>query len=457
MQERIARPATRTEEIGAAARLRLDRVERSDLLIASALSITSVLWLAGHFAVPIPEGFWPWRAPSQLIVLWSATLASVAMLAVVRAKALEPLFGGLDRAMHLHRGLGLAALLLLGVHVALLAVDALWNGASVGDVLVPFWSQTARTSDILTFYVLATLGVLAYTRFLRHERWLAVHRVIGVLFLVGTGHAALESGTINQFEPLRTWMVILLAVGSASWLYRVLLFRHFGPRYHYRLEAANLLGPQVVDLEMRPVDRRMMYEPGTFVFIGVPALHAMRRELHPFSISSSPVERDLRVSVRRVGDFTNRLPDLAPGTDIDVFGPFGGFTPQRFAPYRRLVWIGAGIGVTPFLGMLAFELSNQDFRRIWLYYVTRRTEEAVYDREIRERFLAADSYIDYTLWISGERGRITAAAVATDVAPLDDYAVMLCGAPAFVHDMAGQFRALGVPRHRIILEELQFH
>ena len=142
----------------------------------------------------------------------------------------------------------------------------------------------------------------------------------------------------------------------------------------------------------------MIYEPGTFVFLRVPDMEGQEKELHPFSISSSPVERDLRLSIRTIGDFTRRLPSLDPGTQLDVYGPFGGFTSHRFAHFRRIVCIGAGIGITPFLGMLAFELSNHDFRRIWLYYVVRDDQDAVYDSEIRESYLEADSYIDYALW-----------------------------------------------------------
>jgi hypothetical protein len=33
---------------------------------------------------------------------------------------------------------------------------------------------------------------------------------------------------------------------------------------------------------------------------------------------------------------------------------------------------------------------------------------------------------------------------------------MLCGSMAFVEELTAQFRALGVPRARIITEELQF-
>lgn len=431
------------------------RRSRGGMLVAGALAITTVLWILGRIAVPV-EMLWPWLAPSQLVILWSFTCSSIAILAVVRAKALEPLFGGLDRAVHLHRRVGLAALALLIAHVVFLAAYQLQKGDSLGQIFIPFWSADTRTIDILVFYALIGLGLLAYDKRMRHERWLFVHRLIGLLFLAGTGHAALEPGTIHSYEPLRTWVIILLIVGTMAWLYRVFLFRRFGPRYQYKVEAVEPRGDHVVDLVMHPVDRRIMYEPGTFVFLRIPSLAEHAREFHPFSLSSTPVERELRVSVRQVGDFTSRLSDLPPGTGVEVFGPFGSFTPQRFAPYRRLVWLGAGIGITPFLGMLAFELSNNDFRRIWLYYVARDEADAVYDPEIRDRFLNADSYIDYTLWQTKRQGRITAQKIADDIAPLDDYAVMICGQPAFVTDMARQFRKAGLPPERIITEELQF-
>ena len=131
-------------------------------------------------------------------------------------------------------------------------------------------------------------------------------------------------------------MVILILAGGAAWLYRVVLFNRLGPRYPYRLETVVSPESNIIDLVMRPVDRRMMYEPGTFVFLRVPDMEGQQKELHPFSISSSPVDRDLRVSIRTVGDFTRRLPSLESGTHLEVYGPFGGFTSHRFAHFRRL-------------------------------------------------------------------------------------------------------------------------
>ena len=70
---------------------RLEPPQRSTILIAAALSLTTALWTAGHFDHITAPGFWPWRALSQLTILWSITLMAIAMLAVVRASALDVL------------------------------------------------------------------------------------------------------------------------------------------------------------------------------------------------------------------------------------------------------------------------------------------------------------------------------------------------------------------------------
>ena len=451
---------------------------RSGWLVAASVFVTTVLWIAARRTEFANAQFWPWRGASQIFMLWSATLAMLSMLSVVRAQALESVFGGLDAGVRLHRRLGLAALLLLGAHAILLTADATAQGQSVAAVLIPFWVKDERTIDILVFYALIGLGILAYDRRMRHERWLALHRVIGVLFVLGTLHAAMEPGTIQASEPLRTWMVILMLVGAAAWIYRVLLFPKLGPRYPYQVDCVVPHGAQTVDLVLRPLERRMMYEPGTFVFVRVPSFKGMERELHPFSISSSPLDRNLRLSVRQIGDFTQRISYLSLGEDnpdfwkarrrgpfhpvsalrsedVELYGPFGGFTPHRFQQYRRMVWIGAGIGITPFLGMIAFERSTLDRRRIWLYYMVRSRDEAVYDEEIRKSRPCAGFGIKYKLWVTGDVGHLTAARVATEVAR-GDYAVMLCGSMPFVSAFRHQFRALGLPAQRIIAEELQF-
>ena len=423
---------------------------------AIALFISTALWTTAKISGVAAVKLLPLRAAVQLTGLWGFTLMCITIIAVGRAEALEPVFGGLDRATRFHRIVGPTALFLVLLHPLLLVMQAVRQHFPLAIFLVPFSSPATRSFDIIATYLLLLLVAFAYTRRLKYERWLMIHRPVAMLFLAAAvNFTILEPGTPSGFEPLRTWMILLMLASAGALFYRLFLFKRFGNRYGYSLETVTERPNQTLDLVMRPLTERMMYEPGTFVFIRVRNHGRYSGELHPFSISSTPIDRDLRLSIRMVGDFTKSLSMLTPGHTIDVYGPFGGFTPHRFAQYRRLVFIGAGIGITPFLSILAFEETNHDFRRIWLYYLASDAENAPYDQEILSSYLKADSFIDYFLWESKKRGRLTAADVQKEV-QLDNYAVMLCGHPEFVAEMTSQFQELGVPCSRIISEELLF-
>ena len=79
----------------------------------------------------------------------------------------------------------------------------------------------------------------------------------------------------------------------------------------------------------------------------------------------------------------------------------------------------------------------------------------MYDQEIRNHLSRSGFSVDYALWLTSEQGRLTAAQIAAKLEG-DDYAVMLCGSIPFVAAFISQFRALGLPRERIITAELQF-
>src|SRR6185436_3048157 len=74
-------------------------------------------------------------------------------------------------------------------------------------------------------------------------------------------------------------------------------------------------------------------------------------QFHPFSITSAPAERTLRITVKAIGDYTNALRRLLDeGAEAIVEGPFGSFS-NAGLPQPRQIWAAGGIGVTPFLSM----------------------------------------------------------------------------------------------------------
>ncbi|CAE1155717.1 NOX2 [Acanthosepion pharaonis] len=103
-------------------------------------------------------------------------------------------------------------------------------------------------------------------------------------------------------------------------------------------------------------------EPGQYVFLQCPRIS--RLEWHPFTLTSAPGDDYISVHIRRVGEWTNALakacfvddnitptPRQLPIMAVD--GPFGTATEDVFT-YKVDVFIGTGIGVTPFASVLKY-------------------------------------------------------------------------------------------------------
>jgi predicted ferric reductase len=81
---------------------------KGNFLITFSLAMTTALCLMGNQDLLFNAYGYHLLLLSKLVMLWSATLASLAILTVIRAHSLEFLFGGLDNAVIIHRKLGIA-------------------------------------------------------------------------------------------------------------------------------------------------------------------------------------------------------------------------------------------------------------------------------------------------------------------------------------------------------------
>jgi len=121
---------------------------------------------------------------------------------------------------------------------------------------------------------------------------------------------------------------------------------------------AQALRSGVTRVELEP-PRGFSWSPGDYAFLCIPAI--AKHEWHPFTISSAEESGALTFHVRSLGNWTGALRrrvegNEASGTDEQmaayVDGPYGSPTAHIFDS-RFAVFIGAGIGVTPFASVLA--------------------------------------------------------------------------------------------------------
>ncbi|KEQ66030.1 uncharacterized protein M437DRAFT_41755 [Aureobasidium melanogenum CBS 110374] len=104
---------------------------------------------------------------------------------------------------------------------------------------------------------------------------------------------------------------------------------------------------------MMPGSRNFDYRAGQYVLLQVPALS--RWQWHPFTISTC-IGNELQLHIKTDGNWTGNLRKLGTSSaavkiKIGIDGPYGA-PAQRFYDFEQTIIVGAGIGVTPFSGIL---------------------------------------------------------------------------------------------------------
>lgn len=98
-----------------------------------------------------------------------------------------------------------------------------------------------------------------------------------------------------------------------------------------------------------PKSRIWRYKAGQYVFLQVPQISFF--QWHPFTISTC-IGRRMTLHVKTDGDWTGKLRSLKDSLEfVGIDGPFGA-PAQRFYDFDQSIIVGAGIGVTPFSGIL---------------------------------------------------------------------------------------------------------
>ncbi len=102
-----------------------------------------------------------------------------------------------------------------------------------------------------------------------------------------------------------------------------------------------------------------------------------------FSISSAPSRLpEFTIATRLSGSaFKSTLMDMQPGTEIEVTPPGGQFVLPKSAEFP-LVFIAGGIGVTPFMSMLAHATEHSLPHQIHFIYSNRNETAAPYLPEL---------------------------------------------------------------------------
>lgn len=182
----------------------------------------------------------------------------------------------------------------------------------------------------------------------------------------------------------------------------------------------------------------------------------------PYSIASAPWEvaktgaMQVLVQIDDSGSLDPHLELAAPGTQLDVEGPFGTFHLPSESDRRPMLFIAGGTGIAPFRSMIMERLASPGVARVVLVYSVRAPEEFAFRPEL-EALRSADRIVPYftvtrdTTW-SGRRGRID-DGLLKEALPSSDANCFVCGPPQLVHDSIALLRSIGVAEAQIQTEK----
>ncbi len=206
-------------------------------------------------------------------------------------------------------------------------------------------------------------------------------------------------------------------------------------------------------------NRHFAFSAGQAVVVGVRGgvLHK------PYSIACSPARAaasgmlELLVQTDDADPENPHLEQVAPGTALDVAGPFGTFVLPTPVVDSHLLFVGGGTGIAPLRAMIQSVLDQQLSTRVTLIYSVRAAEELAFGDELRRLADTGMAEVYFTVsriaapsW-QGLQGRVSRDLLVramADRAPRS----FICGPPGFVATATNLLREAGLGDHLIVSE-----
>jgi ferredoxin-NADP reductase len=186
------------------------------------------------------------------------------------------------------------------------------------------------------------------------------------------------------------------------------------------------------------------FEPGQYIVIRF-LIKDLVWQAHPFSISSMPGNKSLRLTIKNSGDFTSMLNTeyRLPNTKVVVDGPYGEFVASK-AKQKKILLLAGGVGVTPLRGLIEkFTALKND---VIMIYSSKSKEDAIFSKEL--------SKYKIRHFYTGGGQRLNKEALSRLVFDIKKREAYICGSEGFNRDMNSLLKGLGI--QHIHLEEFSY-
>jgi predicted ferric reductase len=363
---------------------------------------------------------------------------------------------GIDIVYYFHRYLALWALMVIGVHYAVLRFAYPAALGAVDPALAPAHMTAGRVALAL-FVLMALVSVARKKLRFDYDWWRITHAVAAT---VAFGAALFHMQGAGRLLDTPGKRALWIGYG-AFWLMLIFYVRVLRPahitRAPWRVAEVRPERGRVTTLVLEPeaAGAGLRFAPGQFAWLSLRASPFVMRE-HPFSIASSAEQaRRIELSIKELGDFTATTKNIRPGETAWLDAPYGTFGIDEHRAAAGFVFVAGGVGIAPILSMLRTLADRGDRRPLLLFYGNRVWDRVAFREELERLSQRLDLKIVHVLlepppdW-SGERGFVTEDLLRRHLpAARENFEYLLCGPTPMSTSVERALAALGVPAARV--------
>jgi len=395
-------------------------------------------------------------AGGRLAGFTGAYLMLVMVVLIARLPWLERAIGQ-DRLLHWHRRVAPWALVLITAHVMLITLGYA-RLAKVG-ALRQLWLFVTSYPDVLAAAVGFSLLIMAGAtsiriarRHLKYETWWVVHLYMYLALALAFAHQLVTGGSFIGHPLTRAfWMALWISTAGLVIVFRVAQPIGRSLRHRLRVESVHQEAPGVFSVVCsgRKLDR-LAVSGGQF-FQWRFFTKGLWWHAHPYSLSALPRPPYMRVTVKGLGDQSQAIAQLKPGTSVAIEGPYGVFTHYARSS-DRVVLIGAGVGITPLRALL----EDLPESTVVTVIVRASTAEDIVHRDEVAALVSQRGGQFHEIIGSRHKVRFDSRVLRQllpDIASCDIY---VCGPEGFSKGVIAAVQKLGVHRNQIHEEAFAF-
>jgi predicted ferric reductase len=390
--------------------------------------------------------------PVALVAHVSGMLAGYGVLVMLALMSRWPVLErgiGADTLARWHASGGRTILSLVLVHAG--AAVLAWSLLTAQDPVsalaqVLTWPGliTATIGTALLCAVAVASARSARTR-LRWETWYSLHLTMYAAVALAFSHQL--AGPDLAGRPLLQvgWALLYTFTFALVLRYRVIAPARAALRHRLRVVAVIPEAPGVVSIVIQGRHlAELQAQPGQFFrwrFLTVGSWATA----HPFSLSAPVVGNRLRLTVKALGDGSERLQRVPVGTRVIAEGPYGAMTAAR-RTRRDVLLVAGGVGITPLRALFQTMPITQG-EDLMLLYRARDRDQLVFREELDA--LAAQRQARVIYLLGSDPDLLSARSLARLVPGLTNRDVYLCASPGMSAAVRRSLQEAGVPHVQV--------